>query len=88
MSSDPVVTCSPDQIRVELLAYPNERLYESCTEFCSEQACDLERRAERENLGWFKVFQCEPYDRCQHQRLTDRLDELRGAGSCRLPSPG
>ena len=27
-----------DQIRVELLVDPHERLYEGCTEFCSEQS--------------------------------------------------
>ena len=27
-----------DQIRVDLLAHPHERLHEGCTEFCSEQS--------------------------------------------------
>src|SRR4029077_14750166 len=44
----------PYQIGVQLFAHPHEGLREASAELCSEQACDLEHRAERKNLGRLK----------------------------------
>jgi hypothetical protein len=66
-----------DEIGIDLLAHAHECLYEGGAKLRAEQPRGLQECTKGKYLTRFQVFQAEPNQRGQTERLPHRLEKLR-----------